>query len=272
MKQKENKAKSLVDNALNVLIESIEQGQSDVLTSYLLTMGRFHQYSISNIMLISKQFPQATKVAGFHTWKKLQRYVLKGEKGIKIIAPLIKNGDKSDSEGKDIFGFRVVNVFDISQTQGKELPELPMVTGDPTPYSDTLNDVIKHHNITLEYANTLEADGFSTGGRIVIKSGLTPAEDFSVRVHELAHELLHQQLNEKLSKKVKETEAEAVAFVVCSAIGFEVNSASADYIQLYHGDKETLLKSFERIQKISSKIMDYLMKDYIILDKLHHLM
>lgn len=258
MKLKENKAKTLIDNALGELIESIENGQSEALKQYFKTMGSFHSYSFTNIMLIARQCPTATRIAGFHTWKKLERHVLKGEKGIKIIAPLVRKGDNPDSEDKDIFGFRVVSVFDISQTDGKELPEISKVKGNPTEYSNKLNELISEHHIELEYSDNITAYGCSTGGKITIKSGLTPAEDFSVRVHEFAHELLHQKTKEKLSKKQKETEAEAVAFVVCNSIGLDTNSAFADYIQLYKGNKETLLKSFERIQKVAGEIISKL--------------
>ncbi len=231
MKLKENKAKSLVDNAIHDLIDAIENGHSVVLKQYFKAMGNFHSYSFTNIMLIARQFHTATKIAGFHTWRKLERHVLKGEKAIKIIAPLVRKNDNSVSTDKDIFGFRVVNVFDISQTDGKELPEISKVKGDPTEYSNKLNQLISENKIELEYSDNIAAYGCSTGGKITIKSGLSPAEDFSVRVHELAHELLHQKTKEKLSKKQKETEAEAVAFVVCSSIGLDTNSAFTDYIQ-----------------------------------------
>ncbi len=257
MKLKENKAKSLIDNAINDLIESIEKGQSDDLKNYLQTMGRFYHYSFTNIMLISRQFPNASQIAGFQTWKKLNRFVLKGEKGIKIIAPIIskKESLKANKVENEIFGFRIVNVFDISQTDGEELPEISKVKGDPVAYSEKLNQFISDNKIELLYSSNVLAFGYSTGGRIIIRTGLSPAEDFSVRVHELAHELLHQNKGENLSKQQKETEAEAVAFVVCYAIGLDTNSAFQDYIQMYKGDKELLLKSFERIQKTAGKIL-----------------
>lgn len=257
---KENKAKSLIDNAIKDLIESIENGQSDVLKNYLQTMGRFHNYSFRNIILISMQYEKATQVAGFHTWKKLNRYIIKGEKAIKIVAPIIrKKGsleENLENYEHDICGFRIVNVFDVSQTDGEELPEISKVKGDPTEYSEKLNHLISKNNIELLYSRNVPAYGYSTGGSIIIRTGLSPAEDFSVRVHELAHELLHYKKGMKLSKKQKETEAEAVAYIVCQSIGLDANSAFQDYIQLYNGDKETLMKSFERIQNTSSKILE----------------
>ncbi|MCK5125554.1 MAG: DUF1738 domain-containing protein [candidate division Zixibacteria bacterium] len=257
---KENKAKSLIDIAFNELIESIEKGQSEVLKNYMKTMGRFHNYSFTNIMLISMQFPTATRVAGFHTWRKLDRYIMKGEKGIKIIAPIIRKKEEVQKEivnsEHDICGFRIVTVFDISQTNGKELPAISTVEGDPKEYCSKLNELIFKQNIQLEYSDDIAAEGYSSGGKIVIKSGLSLAEDFSVRVHEFAHEFLHQNKNGKLSKKQKETEAEAVAFVVSSAIGLDANTAFSDYIQMYQGDKETLMNSIQRIKEVSSRILE----------------
>jgi hypothetical protein len=100
----------------------------------------------------------------------------------------------------------------------------------------------------------------SSGGLIRLKKGLTAAEELSVLAHETAHEVLHKNReNMPKEKKVRETEAEAVAFVVCHAIGLDTNSASSDYIQLYNGDKETLIESLGRIQKTASEILEVVM-------------
>ena len=256
---KNNKAKQLIENALNSLTESLENGQSDELKKYLQTMSRFHQYSLRNIMLIALQRPSATHVAGFHTWKKLERFVKKGETGIVIIAPLVYKKETIENDDNcpnvtEINGFKAVYVFDISQTDGDELPEFARVQGDPTRYQEILGNFISANGITLEYSDTLHADGCSSGGKITIRSGLTPAQDFSVKVHELAHEFLHHT-GEKLSKTQKETEAEAVAYVVCQYISLDTNTAFSDYIQLYNGEKETLISSIQRIKDVSGRIL-----------------
>ncbi len=254
---KNNQAKKLIENALNALTESLENGQSDELKRFLNTMSKFHKYSLRNIMLIALQKPNATHTAGYHTWKKLGRFVNKGEKGIVIIAPLVakkETEEKNNSNDSVINGYRGVNVFDISQTEGDELPEVTIVKGDPSSYQEKLNNYITTNKITLEYSDTLQTDGCSSGGKITIRTGLTPAEDFSVKVHELAHELLHHS-GEKLSKTQKETEAEAVAYVVCQSIGLDTNTAFSDYIQLYKGNKETLINSIQRIKDVSGKII-----------------
>jgi antirestriction protein ArdC len=210
-------------------------------------------------MLIALQKPSATHVAGFHSWKKLGRFVNKGENGIVIIAPLVykketvENDDNSPNVA-EINGFKAAYVFDISQTDGDELPEFARVQGDPTRYQEMLGALISANGITLEYSASLHADGCSSGGKITIRSGLSPAQDFSVKVHELAHEFLHHT-GEKLSKTQEETEAEAVAYVVCQSIGLDTNTAFSDYIQLYKGDKDTLINSIQRIKDISGRIL-----------------
>ena len=108
----------------------------------------------------------------------------------------------------------------------------------------------------MQYSDAIgPADGVSAGGLIKLKKGLTPAEQLSVLAHEAAHEILHKDRdNMPKEKKVRETEAEAVAFVVCHGTGLDTNSASSDYIQLYNGDKKTLLQSLERIQSTAAEI------------------
>jgi hypothetical protein len=157
--------------------------------------------------------------------------------------------------------FKTAYVFDISQTDGKSLPEFARVDGDPGIYTERLREYIGSRGIKLEYSDTIgSAEGVSTGGLIKLKKGLTAAEELSVLAHETAHEILHKNRdNMPKDKKVRETEAEAVAFVVCHGVGLDTNSASSDYIQLYNGDKDTLMESLERIQKTASEILEAVM-------------
>jgi hypothetical protein len=129
--------KNKTNEAVNHLVAALESGQSEVLTQYLNAMARFHDYSFGNMMLIARQNAQATHVAGVRTWNSLGRFVRKGEKGILILAPMIgrKKTDgtaESTADAKDataqLYGFRAVYVFDISQTEGKELPTLKQRT------------------------------------------------------------------------------------------------------------------------------------------------
>lgn len=263
---KAEQAKKLADNALDTLAAALEAGKSESLTAYLAAMGRFHEYSWGNVMLIVSQKPDATRVAGFQTWKSLGRFVKKGEKGIVIIAPMLikpKEEAASSDEARKILRFKAVYVFDVSQTDGEPLAEFSRVTGDPRQHTERLKALVAARGIKLEYSAFLAgAKGRSFGGRIELLSDMPPAEEFSVLVHELAHELLHhgERRNEK-SKTVRETEAEAVAFVASQAIGLEVGTHAADFIQLYDGNTDTLAESLEFVQKTAAEIITAIADD-----------
>lgn len=261
---KAEQARKMTDDAMAALAESLQQGKSEAITRYLAVMARFHRYSFGNILLILTQRPEATHVAGFNAWRDLRRFVRKGERGIAIFAPmrLRAGGDDDTAEPsaekpRTVLRFRVVHVFDIAQTDGEPLPEPARVAGDPTVYSDRLRAYVAACGIAFERTEVpFGADGVSTGGRIAVRQGMTPAEEFAVTVHELAHELLHRGEDRKsFSKTVRETEAEAVAFVVSAAIGLNTGTAASDYIQLYNGDTDTLSASLDRIQKTASSIL-----------------
>jgi antirestriction protein ArdC len=262
---KKEQTNQLVDDALNDLAEALEQGKSEALSAYLSTMARFHEYSFRNVMLINSQRPDAVQVAGFHAWRKLGRFVRKGERGIVIVAPMVLRGEKNADQGDEDTRllFRAVHVFDVSQTDGEPLPEPGTVSGDPAIHTARLKSFIADRGIRLDYAETLGgADGRSHGGRIEMLKGLTPAEEFSTLAHELAHELLHRGKQRKDRTHIaRETEAEAVAFVVCQAIGLETSTAAQDYIHFHHGDKGTLSASLDRIQQTATTIIQAVMEE-----------
>ena len=266
---KAEQAKKLADEGLANLEQALQRGNSESLTAYLAAMGRFHQYSFGNVMLICSQKPDATHVAGFNTWKKFNRFVRKGEHGIVIIAPmLIKPKDdgaatSADGEDRNILRFKAVYVFDVTQTDGEPLPEFARVGGNPNGHTERLKSFVEQQSVKLEYADDLgAARGVSTGGTIKLLTDLPPAEEFSTLVHELAHEMLHRRDGEKRpSKTVRETEAEAVAFVVSQAIGLDSGTAAVDYIRLYDGDTDTLTASLDRIQKTAAAIIEAITHD-----------
>ncbi len=252
--------RQITEDAIAQLKESLEAGNSATLTDYLSVMARFHRYSFGNVMLIFAQRPDATRVAGFHTWKKLGRSVRKGEKGLLIIAPMTlrkkDHDDQPDDKDAVIVRFRGVHVFDISQTDGEPLPEFERATGDPGDAADRLRDFASSRAIAVETAVHLGgADGVSMGGQIVLRLGLSPAEECSVLAHELAHELLHRGEDRPASKTVRELEAEAVAFIVGQAVGLSNRHACADYIRLYDGDAGALVASLDRIQKAAAELI-----------------
>jgi len=255
-------ARSLADTALNSLVEAVQQGRSEAAKAYLETVSRFHNYSLGNQLLIAFQRPSATRVAGFHTWKSLGRFVKKGAKGIAILAPMTfkgkttENEDGSAEQSPSYIRFRSVTVFDISDTDGQPLPEIGTTNGDPGAYLDTLKKFIASKSITLEYTDDIRpALGTSSGGTIKIALGLTPAEEFSVLVHETAHELLHHGSDRPTSKTVRETEAEATAFAVSKHIGLDTGTAAHDYIALYDGDREALIASLTTIRNTAATII-----------------
>ncbi len=259
-------AKEAIAANVKALIEQIEAGQSDALTVYLNAMSRFHNYSFGNILEIARQKPDATRVAGMYAWNQLGRRVKKGERGIRILAPIIgvKRKPKEEAE-KDItkqnqpvlVGFRNAYVFDISQTDGAELPAMREITGDVGENRERLIAFIEKQGIELEFNERIApALGISYGGKIVLLPGQSKAEEFSTLVHELAHEMLHKaDRRTATTKVVRETEAEAIAFVVGKAVGLETGTASADYIQLYHGNASLLAESLEVIQQASAVIL-----------------
>lgn len=254
-------AKQLSEDALTRLMDALERGQSEALKLYLAVMSRFHRYSWGNILLIYSQRPQATHVAGFHSWLKMRRYVRKGEHGIVILAPMVGRKKAADELSEDsqtrVFGFRAAHVFDVAQTEGDPLPEFGSVQGDPSDYTERLKDFVAGKGIALEYSIEIApARGVSSGGKITLLPDLSPAEHFAVLVHEVAHELLHRtERRTQTTHTVRETEAEAVAFVVNSAIGLDTNTASSDYIQLHAGDKATLAESLAFVQQTAAEIL-----------------
>jgi antirestriction protein ArdC len=263
---KREEVQKQVETAFNELAKALEEGRSETLIRYLQMFSRFHHYSFGNCILIAIQRPDATHVAGFQRWKELGRHVKQGEKGIAILAPLVyrkkQSRDEESEEGSDekvavLRGFKVVHVFDISQTDGEELPQFAAPNGDPGEKLPRLEALIRTQGITLRYELIPGgADGVSQGGEIALRPDLTPAKTFSVLVHELAHELLHKgERKHQVARTVKETEAEAVAFVVSKAVGLNPTTSASDYIQLYSGNKDVLQQSLDYIQRTASFIL-----------------
>jgi hypothetical protein len=267
---KSEEALKRTERGIDELIAALEQGKSESLVRFLEFQARFHNYSFRNCLLIAMQNPDATYVAGFQRWKELGRFVNKGEHGIMILAPIVRRTKAADEASesvddepqgaKSVCGFRAVYVFDVSQTEGEELPEFSRIAGDPGDKLMLLADLMKERGIELCYEPSLGgADGRSEGGKIVIREGMPPAQEFAVLAHELAHELLHRtERRKETTRKVRELEAEAVSFVVSNAAGLEGITRSADYIQLYAGDKELLVASLDHIQRVAAEIIEQL--------------
>ena len=208
-----------------------------------------------------------------HAWNQLGRRVKKGQKGIRILAPMLGTKRKKDSAAETditkqtepvLVGFRAVYVFDvIARPKAQELPgpERARVKGDVGEYRERLIDFILAQGIELEFKESIApALGMSYGGkdRQHPSRPVRPAEEFSTLVHEAAHELLHKSSRRAdTTKTVRETEAEAIAFVVSQTIGLDAQEerAAADYIHLYNGDAALLAESLEVIQRTSALIL-----------------
>src|SRR5947209_14804587 len=156
--QNQNRSSELAADALKSLIAALEAGNSEALKNYLAVMARFHQYSWNNCLLIALQRPEATHVAGFHAWHKLGRFVRKGEKGIAILAPVIAKREIKDDATSEteltiqqLVGFRTAFVFDVSQTNGKELPQFATVKSEATQHVEALKSFARTRGVEVRY-------------------------------------------------------------------------------------------------------------------------
>ncbi len=253
------------------LIEKLKQGINDVQSSkefrrILKAMSMFHRYSWCNCLLIALQMPSATRVAGYKTWQKLGRQVKKGEKGIAIFAPMsVKRKDETleeDKEDEDEYFliFRVVHVFDVSQTEGEPLPELHSLNLRDS-HKGMLRTLLKYCDnkqppIKVRFVPLSNCYGYSTLGEVIIDENRNPTEQAVVLIHEIAHELIHhtKTIRKELTEEQKEMEAEATAFVVCNNIGLpEVGSER--YLSLYHRSYD-LQQSLEAIHRAAGEILN----------------
>lgn len=225
---------------------------------FLRAAARFHHYSFGNALLIASQRPTATNVAGFQTWKSLGRFVRKGERGIRILAPLVVK-DKEDPTRRRLCGFRSVAVFDVGQTDGEPLPsiETNAVTGGEA-LLPMLEALVRSLGIKLTYAALNGPEGLSAGGAISIEENLDVPARCGVIVHELAHELLHKSKESRAgaTKQQRELEAEAVSFMVLTQYGLEPKSEF--YLASYGINAAMLKESAAIISHATQRIMQLL--------------
>ena len=176
-------AKQLSESALNRLMAALEQGHSAALKQYLAVMSRFRKYSWTNCLLICSQFPAATFVGGFHFWLKLGRHVRKGEKGIAILAPMVgrkrSSGDEEleENEQTRVFGFKACHVFDVSQTDGRDLPEFATATGDPQGLSRPSHPIRRKP----EHSTRIRSQDRASAGYVIGRQDYAPARSFTRR-------------------------------------------------------------------------------------------
>ena len=241
--------------------ETDEVKKSDFFKQYLETMSRFWSYSFRNQMLIHLAKPTAKRVAGFATWKKLGRFVKKGQKAIKIVAPFTGVRENEEGEQEPFTYFVPVNVFDVSQTDGEELAQIEVdLTGeDQVGLLEKLIDFCQARDIKLDFqelgVNGLY--GYATGGAIKIASNGSVNTRVNTLVHEITHELLHfSDEGKKLSKAQQEIQAEGTAYVVCRHFGMDVKSFN--YLALYDADYTKIMGNLDAIARASKEILEFL--------------
>ena len=278
------------------IIEKLEQGikelfESEKYKTYLNTMSKFHNYSFNNTMLIAMQKPDATLVAGFKAWQKnFDRHVKKGEKGIRILAPapykikeeqekldpvtgeimLDKNGMPITEEVEiKIPAFRVVPVFDVSQTDGKELPDIGVneLSGSVEDYEDFMQALTEVSPVPITYEDIEgEVKGYfhTTDHRIAIQEGMSQSQTVKTAIHEVAHAKLHdrernQDIDAVLDKdrNTQEVEAESVAYTVCQHFGIDTSDYFFGYIAGWSSDRDMkeLKSALDTIRKTASELI-----------------
>jgi hypothetical protein len=228
---------------------------SEEMLQYLDMCARFHRYSPQNVWLILMECPDATMVAGFRKWQIMGRYVKKGEKGIPILAPIFKKvEDDEGDEVEKLLGFKVVYVFDVSQTDGELLSEPPDWKSPEknTELSELLMDFARSQDITIEVKDLPgETQGASCGGKII----LDPEAGTKTLIHEIAHELLHQVKDAPTDSTIRELEAESVAYVVGKHFGLE-GLSSPNYNALHGATAKMILEHMKRIRKSATEIIN----------------
>lgn len=231
---------------------------SDIYKAFLQTMSKFNNYSLNNLFLIVAQKKDASAVASFNAWKKLGRHVQKGQKALKIWAPyqVIRKDEKGqsvlDKKGQEVKDtrFRLVPVFDVSQTEGKELPkpvyELEGTHQDYANLYRAAKETAAAKGVRLEISKEpMEAHGYysPTENKIVIRAGMSERETLSTIFHEMAHADLHNPKaleGQKLTRTNKELQAESVAYVVANHYGLDTSSYSFGYLANWSKEPDSL--------------------------------
>ncbi len=270
----------------------LEKGVKDVFTTdgykdYLNFCAKLPRYSVNNQILIMLQRPDATMCQSFTNWKEMNRFVRKGEKGIRILAPapykMQKEQDKMDASGRPVLdkdgepvketvevtinAFKPVSTFDISQTEGDPVPTVGVaeLTGSVEGYETLLEAIKEAVQVPISFEQIDSgAKGFYhlEENRIVIQEGMSEAQTVKTLLHEASHQALHsreamQASGEQKSKNQKETEAESVAYVVCQHYGIDTSDYSFAYVATWSADKEVpeLKASLDTIRRAAADLI-----------------
>lgn len=252
-------------NAFASALERLRSGVTDLMTgggwrAALEFRARLHTYSFLNSSLILVQRPDATMVAGFRRWQELGRQVNRGEKGIAILAPMLRT-DPDDPDRKILTGFRTVHVFDVGQTSGEPIPQTPrprQLEGDgPLVRAATRGLVLiaQKEGVTIrdDLVHPHALGAYAHASRTIrMRPGLAPMQYLKTLVHELAHALLHDPSVDQ--RDLAELEAESCAFLVCHQLGMDTSAYSFAYLANWAPNLEALLKSGDRACRAATHI------------------
>lgn len=287
---------------MDSIMQSLESGVEELFTSnryqeFLKTMAKFHNYSFNNTMLIAMQRPDATLVTSYKNWQSMGRQVMKGEKGITIIAPApykkMKEKEVLDENQRPIMGtdgkpkteqvevtvphFKAVTVFDIAQTSGEPIQTLApeLLTAAVQDFDSFMQAIQKISPVPIRFD---EIDGNANGyyhnadKEIVIKKGLSESQTLKTAIHETVHAKLHdKEIMESLSvekdRLTKEVEAESVAYCVCSSFGLDTSDYSFPYIAGWSSSREMkeMKASMDVIRKTAGEMIDQLTEELEII-------
>jgi len=264
-----SKAKTSKEQKPCKALELLESGviatlNSEEFKKALEFKSTFHNYSFTNICLVLQQMPTASLIAGFGTWKKKKRSVKKGEKGIAILAPLIRKieNEKGDKE-LHVFGFKDAYVFDVSQTEGEDVPTCSpeLLTGDTVEIRCLALDSQRYaetQGFSVSFEDTGEAKGWyqRTTNKIAIKQDMPPLQTLKTLVHEIAHGKMHQVDAENTPREIKELEAESCAYVACYTLGLDTSDYSFKYLASWGVDTpiKDIMQAAEKGAKVALEI------------------
>ncbi|MGI6316430.1 MAG: YodL domain-containing protein [Christensenellales bacterium] len=294
---------------LKEITDRLEQGIKELFDSerykeYLRVMSRFYNYSFNNTLLIAMQKPDASLIAGFNSWKnQFQRSVKKGEKGIKIIAPspykikqeMEKIDPKTqkpiiDKDGKPVIeekeitipAYKVVSVFDVSQTEGRELPDIAVdtLTGDVEHYRDFFTALEKTSPVPIGFEKIKSgAHGYYNleEKRIALDEGMSELQTLKTAIHEIAHAKLHdidlkapaKEKQTRADRRTREVEAESVAYTVCQHYGLDTSDYSFGYVAGWSSGRELaeLKNSLEIIRSTANEIINSIDEHIAVIQK-----
>ena len=292
--EREDRLKQLTDQLTDGVKAVRDSGEYKKLLS---VMAKFPHYSLNNCMLIAMQKPDATLCQGFDGWKRMGRYVKKGEKGIKIIAPapytVQKEVDKLGSDGKPILdkdgepvketkeyqvmGFKAETTFDVSQTDGKELPKVGVdeLKGEVDRYELMMGVLKDLSPVPIGFEDIKSgAKGYyhTTEKRIAIQKDMSELQTVKTCLHEITHAMLHADAPAEISKNRKELEAEGTACIVLKYMGYDTDAYSFPYLTGYtkDADMKELKDSLNTIRRTSSRFITRIENEYSNIYKERH--